>query len=65
MIENRDSQFGALAILGYLSDLFTAAGKPEFNQVDILIILAKVKEDPDIFDPLVVAEFEERTADVE
>ena len=44
-------QFQVLNMLEYLSDLFTAAGKETFTRTEILVVLDRVRSDPDIFDP--------------
>ncbi len=47
-------QFAALNVLDYLNDLFTGAGKEQFTRAEVLIVFNEVRNDPDIFNPLVV-----------
>lgn len=45
-----DKAAGALAILDYLSDLFTGS-KLTFSREEVLMILNIVKNDPELFRP--------------
>jgi hypothetical protein len=58
-------QFQALNTLDYLSDLFTASTKASFTPTDILIILDKVRIDPEIFDPEVLIAQQTANAEIE
>ena len=60
-----EQQFGALCVLEYVSDLFTAAGKDLFTREEVLVILAAVKNDPDFFDRDVIEAYSQATAHLE
>ncbi len=47
-------QFQALNVLEYVSDLFTGSPRESFTKVEILVILNRIKTDPELFDPDVV-----------
>ena len=47
---NTEAAFGALVILDYLQGLFTAAGQEVFSRDSVLVILNRVKNDPELFD---------------
>ena len=53
-----EHQIGGLAALGYVEDLFSHAGKQVFTRDEILVLLNLVKNDPEIFHPVVVEEVE-------
>lgn len=44
------AQLAQQAILRYLLDLFTSAGRESFSREDVLVILNLCKNDPEIFD---------------
>ena len=60
-----DEQFQALNLLDYISDLFTMSPKQTFTQVEILIVLNHVKNDTDIFDPLVLIAQQTANAEID
>lgn len=49
----------ALTILEYVADLFTISGRESFSRDEILIILSRVKNDPELFDPEDVVTFDQ------
>ena len=51
---SESEQFQALNTISYLEDLFTIATKETFSRDEILMLLNRVKTDPEIFDPQVV-----------
>ena len=58
-------QFQVLNMLDYLSDLVTAAGKEAFSRTEILVVLDRVRSDPDMFDPDVLIAQQVATSDLE
>ena len=62
---NPIEQFQVLNMLDYLSDLFTAAKKETFTQVDILIMLNHVKNDSELFDPAVLIAQQTANAEID
>jgi hypothetical protein len=59
-----DDQYAALAILDYLTDLFTVSGNETFTRADVLVILDCVRSDEELFDPGVVIAQQQATADI-
>jgi hypothetical protein len=51
-------QFNGLALIEYLQDLFTVSPRERYCRDEILSILNLVKNDPDLFQPAVVAAFD-------
>lgn len=53
-----EQQAAGVALVGYIEDLFSHAGKQVFTRDEILVLLNLVKNDPEIFHPVVVEEVE-------
>ena len=58
-------QYGALLILDFISDLFTATTREQFTRDEILVLLSNVRADQDLFDPLVSEAYDAATQNVE
>jgi hypothetical protein len=59
-----DEQYAALCVLEFVSDLFTMAGKESFTKVEVLSVLANIRDDVDFFDPAVVIAQQQATEDI-
>jgi hypothetical protein len=46
---DEDCQVGAAAMLAFIRDLFTIAGKDVFTREDILVLLNEIQHDREIF----------------
>ena len=62
---NQETAFGALLMLDYLQELFTAAQRQSFSQAEILVVLNLVKNDPEVFDPEIVLAYEIATGEID
>jgi len=58
-------QFCALNVLDYLSDLFTVAQKNTFTREEILVLIDRVRSDPDLFDRVILIAQQMATADLD
>jgi hypothetical protein len=52
-------QMAALTILEFLSDLVTASPREQFSRDEVLVLLNCVKNEPDFFDPDLLAAFDQ------
>lgn len=57
-VMTRQGQIGTLGVLDLVSDLFTSSPKEGFSRDEVLILLNEVKNNPAIFDPSIVAEWD-------
>lgn len=62
---SEEQQAAALAVLRYVSDLFTESPKESFRREDVLVVLNLVQTDPHLFDPAVVARMDQIESEIQ
>ena len=62
-VMTRQGQIGALGVLDLVSDLFTSSPKEGFSRDEVLILLNEVRNNPAVFDPAVMAEWDRNDAE--
>ncbi|HFB98302.1 MAG TPA: hypothetical protein ENJ62_04105 [Bryobacterales bacterium] len=62
---SEEQQVAALAVLRYVSDLFTESPKESFRREDVLVVLNLVQNDPHLFDPTTVARMDQIDSEIQ
>ncbi len=62
---SEEQQAAALAVLRYVSDLFTESPKEWFRREDVLVVLNNIGNDPHLFDPALVARMDQIDSEIQ